>query len=361
MIITFIYSNSKADQYRVQIRCRNFAEAIRRTGYHTAYLVDLESFLKNTSEAQEACQKADLLVIHRHLYGPVIENLLMWKARGKKILVDLDEAIQFMTPDMTGYPFWKLGIPKEDDYYQKLLGAFPIRPIPLEQLSWGLRALDAATMPSVRLADDWSSTVRTHYLPDYINSDQYMIQRANCQGMVTIGVSGCTQSFNQLQKSGLITALENICQQRRNVLIHFFDFEPGSLDNARIPDEQRIIFSDISPYMWPMLLARIDIGIACAEGKFGARTSRIKTVEYSIMKIPWLASNLYPFREMGKYGWLVSNSESQWIHAILEVVDHLDIYQAEANSEPFLYGISQDVFENVDKIISTYETVLNYQ
>lgn len=360
MVITFIHSQEKADQYRIQLRCRNVAEALKQTGYHDAYLIDLESFVQNTAEAQEVCQKADLLALHRYLYEPVINRLLIWKARGKKILVDLDEAIQFTTPDMTSHSFWKMGF-FDDDCSQTAPDAPPTQPTPLEQFRWGLRALDGATMSSKRLADDWASTVRTLYLPDYINSNQYMVQRTSREGMITIGVSGGGQSISQIHKSGLLAALESICRQREDILIYLFDFKMKDSKTMQLLGEKFILDHNISPYTWPMLLSKIDIGIAHAEGKYGIRASNIRAIEYSIMKIPWLASNLLPFREMGNYGWLVSHSESQWRHAIFDVVNHLEIYQAEANCEPFLYGMSQDVFENIGKIIATYESVINYQ
>ena len=66
MIISYIYSNNPADALRVQLRCRNFADAINRIGWHSANLLDLEAFIQNTPEAQAICDASDLLVIHRY-------------------------------------------------------------------------------------------------------------------------------------------------------------------------------------------------------------------------------------------------------------------------------------------------------
>jgi hypothetical protein len=359
LIIAYICSKSPNDQYRVQIRCKNIAEAIQRTGYHTAHLVDLESFIQNTPEAQDVCQKADLLVIHRHLYGAVIKTILLWKARGKKVIADFDEAVNLITPDMPAYAFWKKGIPGGDGYINAIFEETPIHPAPIDQFCWGLKSIDAATVPSVRLADDWSAAVRTFFLPDYLNTDQYMVQRSGHNGQVHIGVSGNGAEFSNIQRSGLAEALEYVSMQREKVVIDFFELEESSIAKTRIAPEQRCIHNNIQAYRLPFLLANLDIGIACAEGKFSLRSSRLRAIEYSVMKIPWLASNLLPFRDMDRYGWLVPNTEEQWTRAILEVIDHLEAYQAEANGEPFLYGISQDVFENIDKIIAIYAAVLN--
>jgi hypothetical protein len=335
------------------------ADAIQRTGFHSAHLLDIEEFIQNTPEAQKICQKADLLIVHRHLYGAVINTILLWKARGKKVIADFDEAVNLITPDMTAYPFWKKGIPGSDQLMSKIFNETPISPLPIDQFFWGLKSVDAATVPSVRLADDWSTAVRTLYLPDYLNTDQYMVQRSEHNGQVHIGVSGNGIDFGNLQRSGLVSALEYICQQRAQVVIDLFDIEEAGVEKMGISPKQRNVYNQIQAYRWPMHLANLDIGIACAESKFNLRSSKLRVIEYQVLKIPWLASNVLPFREMDRYGWLVPNTEEQWTRAILEVIDHLDAYQAEANGEPFLYGISQDVFENVDKIIATYAAVLN--
>jgi hypothetical protein len=359
LIVAYICSKSPNDQYRVQIRCKNIAEAIQRTGYHTAHLVDLEDFVQNAPEAQLICQKADLLVIHRHLYGAVIKTILLWKARGKKIIADFDEAVNLITPDMPAYAFWKSGVTESDSFIKTIFEETPIHPAPLDQFCWGLKSIDAATVPSVRLADDWSTAVHTFFLPDYLNTDQYMIQRPGHNGYVHIGVSGSGLDFSNIQRSGLAAALEFVSKQREKVVIHFFELEESSISSIGIAPNQRCVHNNIQAYRMPFFLANLDIGIACAEGKFSMRASKLRVIEYSVMKIPWLASNLLPYREMNRYGWLVPNTEEQWSRAILEVIDHLEAYQAEANGEPFLYGISQDVFENVDKIIAIYSAVLN--
>lgn len=63
MVITFIYCNRPIDSLRVQVRCRNLADAINRAGQHRANLLDMKSFVENTSRAQRLCGESDLLII----------------------------------------------------------------------------------------------------------------------------------------------------------------------------------------------------------------------------------------------------------------------------------------------------------
>ncbi|MEI6291982.1 MAG: glycosyltransferase, partial [Chloroflexota bacterium] len=50
LIVTYVHSSSPIDQFRVQLRCRNFADAINRMGWHTANLLDINSFIQNSPE-----------------------------------------------------------------------------------------------------------------------------------------------------------------------------------------------------------------------------------------------------------------------------------------------------------------------
>lgn len=334
------------------------ADAIRRTSRHDAVLIDLGAFIQNTPEAQHACQRADLLVIHQHFYGDVIPRAQEWKACGKKILIDFDEPSEDITSEMPNFSFWREGLPTPMAYAAPLYGKPRIQPLPFEQFRCGLRAVDAAIVPSMRLVDDWSATVRTLCIPDYLNTDQYRALRTRCPDKIRIGVSGNAALGTYSHECGLLPALERVCAQRPEVEIHFFNSEVQAIARSRIPAAQYMVENELSVYQRPAALAHVDIGIAPAEGKYGVRTSRIHTLEFMVLKTPWLASDLPPYRELGRYGWLISNKAERWERSILEVIDHLDAYEAEAAGEPFLFGISQDVNENVEKILHAYETLL---
>ena len=214
MNITYIHSSQPADQYGVQLRCRNLCEAIRYTGLHKVYLLDLDSFARNTPAAVEICAKSDLLIIHRYLVGPILQAIQYWKARDKKILVDFDQAVNFLSPGMPNYSFWIEGRPS-DDWGGRALAAGPvIDPAPLEQFKWGLRMVDGATMPSSRLAYDWSEYVHVIEVPDYLNTDQYLTLKLFQEDEIRLGLGGDALNLTGLRNSGLINALKSIC--RRN-------------------------------------------------------------------------------------------------------------------------------------------------
>ena len=75
------------------------------------------------------------------------------------------------------------------------------------------------------------------------------------------------------------------------------------------------------------------------------------------MKIPWIASDGPAYHFLRSYGWLVQNKSNAWERILLDMVDNLDGHKAEAISDPFLFSLSQGIDQNVDKIVSLYQSI----
>jgi hypothetical protein len=126
-----------------------------------------------------------------------------------------------------------------------------------------------------------------------------------------------------------------------------------------LPPEQKIL-APWTPYAaWPQRLAQFDIGLAPLHGAYDERRSWIKVLEYLVMKIPWVASDGPAYHALRPYGRLVAerNTPSAWERALLDMVDHLADHKAEAAREPYLFGLSQAIDVNVDKLIATYTRI----
>jgi len=357
VIITYVHSSYPADQFRVQMRCRNFADAVNRLGWHTANLLDINSFVQNTPEAQNICAESDLLIIHRYLYGPVLRAVQYWKARDKKVVIDFDQAINFLTPELSGYSFWMEGVPLEDGAAAKEKTVHFIDPTPLEQFKWGLGLVDAAIVPSSRLADDWARYTNVFEIQDYLNTDHYPALMQNHKTELWIGL-GYSISESSLHKSGLIKALENICHQYSQVKLVLCNLDPVQVERLNIPASQVKVYAAVSFEDWANILPSLDIGLAPIFGDYDVRSSWITVLEYMVSKIPWVASNL-AYRTLAPYGTLVTNSTRDWEIALNEAVDNLDAYRRKAAGEPFLFALSQDVNGNIDKVLKLYTTILN--
>ena len=355
MIVTYIYSNCLEDQIRVQLRCRNLVDAINRTGFHSANLLDINSFTQNTPDAQKMCDGSDILIIYRYLYGPILNAVQYWKARDKKVIIDFDQAINYLTTDKPGYSFWFEGVPLED---YAIINKNLIDPIPLEQFKWGLGMVDAATVSSGRLVDDWSQFTKVHEMSDYINTYQYPVLNQTHENEIWIGV-GSSVNYDSFKKSGLLAAMENVCQERPQVRLILCNLEKDSDTELDINPVQMKIFSPHLFEEWVSILLKLDIGLAPIYGNYDLRLSPGSLLEFMISKIPLIASEQFIFHELSQYGQWVQNTPDAWERAVLNTVDQLNVYQKKAAKEPFLFANCQDVGANIDKVLKIYTSIIN--
>ncbi|HMX76139.1 MAG TPA: hypothetical protein PKE35_17935 [Anaerolineales bacterium] len=353
MVITYIHSNHLADQIRVQVRCRNMVDAINRTGTHRAYLLDLASFVQNTPLAQRLCLESDLLIIHRYLYGPILSAIQYWKARDKTVIADFDQAVNYLTEDMPAFPFWHEGLPWEDSGFD---GHSTIEPTPFEQFKWGLALVDAATVSSVRLVDDWSHVTNIFRIPDFVNSHHYPLLNQNHGNEIWIGMGNCT-GYESFKKSGLAEALENVCRKRPQVRLVL----PGSDESIgllNIGASQLNVFFPHCFEDWVGILLELDIGLAPIHGNYSLRLDSYDLLEFMIAKIPWIASETPALQKLSQLGQWTQNTPSAWEHAILNTVDQLSVKQRNAAGAPFLYALSQDIGANVTKVLQVYSIIM---
>jgi hypothetical protein len=355
VIITYIYSNRLEDQTRVQLRCRNLVDAINRTGLHSANLLELSSFAQNTLEAQKICASSDLLVIYRYLYGPILNALQYWKARDKKVIVDFDQAINYLPDDSPEYSFWFDGVPFADGAVEEIS---LIDPIPLEQFKWGLGMVDAATVSSGRLADDWSRFTRVYEISDYINTYHYPSLNQTHEKEIWIGL-GNNINYDSVMNSGLLSAMGEICKERPEVRLVLCNLKKIPNIELYINPPQIKIYAPSIFEEWVNILLKLDIGLAPISGNYDLRMSRGSLLEFMISKIPMISSDQNFFHELSQFGQWTQNTPVAWKYAILNTLDQLSVYQKKAAKEPFLFAISQDVSANIDKVLKIYSSIIN--
>jgi len=355
MIITYIHSKSPEDALRVQLRCGNFAAAINRSGWHSANLLCLDSFIQNTLTAQEICEASDLLVVHRYLYGPVLQAVAYWKARGKKVVVDFDQAINYLPPDIPSHAFQTHGNLLKAAGCAGREHERSVESMPLDQFKWGLGLIDAAIVSSMRLVVDWSPFTNVYEIPDFLNTDQYpAFKRAHEK--IWVGLANEAR-MSSIRNSGLLTALESICNMRPEVQLVLGDRDDHAV--LDIQPSQLVIRSSCRLDEWAEILLKLDIGLAPIYGDYDLRLGRINLLEFMISKTPWIASNQPAFREFSRFGRLVQNTSTAWESAILEMLDNLDVFQQRATRESFLFALSQDVNENIDKVLKPLTYILS--
>jgi hypothetical protein len=355
VIVTYIYSNNQADQIRIQVRCRNMVDAINRTGIHHANLLDMTSFIQNTDHAQTICSGSDLLVIYRYLYGPVITAVQYWKARDKKVIVDFDQAFNYLTDNKPAYSFWFEGMPLEG---LDLGNIARIDPAPIEQFKWGLAMMDAATVPSVRLVDDWSRFTKAHRVLDYINTHHYPTSDHTHGNEIWIGL-GSRVDYDCFEKSGLLTAMVNVCRKQPQVKLVLSGMEEA-FAAININSEQLKVYSPHSFEDWVDISLHLDIGLMPIAGDYDLRLGSYDLLEFMISKIPWIASQDSTFHNLSQYGQWVRNTPDAWENVILNTMEQLNVHQRKAVGEPFLFALNQDISVNIDRILKVYSTIISH-
>jgi len=346
--IVFVHSILPEDDYRVHVRCRNFASALQASGRHAVNLLILEDFISNNPAAVKTCQPADIIILHRYLFESTLAAIARWRARGKKVLVDIDLSVEHLEPEQAGFSFWQKGVlpPSLKN------GSRPIYPSPAEQLKWLLKMVDGILVPTSQLAYDYFPYGRVQLLVDYLNINEFLVVPSERrENVLWLGLNLENKVFGSLKQSGALEGIERALQQnpalRLLVIAPHPSFEPwlSKFSPARLE-----VHRQISPHELPAILSKADVGLLPAYGEFDLRQSPLPAVEYMAMKIPWIASSQPVYQSLAEYGGLVNNSAAEWAAAILETAENIETARQRAAGRAYLYALSQDAAENVEKI-----------
>jgi len=356
MKIVYVYADNQREWNCSEWRCAVPARAINRTKGHQAVMLWIEDFMRTSPAAVEACHDADVIVVQRNLFGPTLAAIQHWKARDRVVIADFDDAYDLMPPSVGSHDFWKLGIASENG--TRLENVKRIDPPPVTQFRWGLRLVHAASVPSKRLADDWSAYTSMYYVPNYIDLENYTSVEPTPHEGIHIGWGGSLSHFDSFNHDAILTALKQVCRSRPQVKILINGSNQEIFNLLPVPARQKILRPWVPYAQWPSELANYDIGLAPLNGAYDDRRSWIKVLEYMVMKIPWIASEGPAYHELRPYGWLVENNARTWERVLLDSIDHLEDYRKEAGREAYLYGISQSIDGNIDKVLAAYAEII---
>lgn len=357
MNVVYVYADSQEEWNCSEWRCAIPARAINRTRSHHAELISLTDFARMRSPAERACGNADIIVVQRNLFGPVLAAIQHWKARGKTIIADFDDAYDRIPSTHKNHAFWLQGLlPPDPESEGSAMRR--VTPPPLEQFRWGLRLVDAATVPSIRLADDWSQYTDIHLVPNYIELSRYQNIPRKAHAGVVIGWGGSLSHLQSFTESAILTALRRVCRLRPDVRVMLNGGDHRIHERLGIDRKQCLLRPWVPFEHWPQELAKYDIGIAPLHGTYDDRRSWIKVLEYSVMKIPWAASDRPPYHDFRAYGWMVNNTSKAWERVLLDMIDHIEDYREEAARDAYLFGISKGIDGNIEKILHTYQQII---
>lgn len=330
MKLVYITADNPHEWNSSEWRCAVPARAINRSGLAQATLVDLRDWLVGTPTAMEACRPADILIVQRNLLGPVLSTILHWKAQGKTIIADFDDAYDQMPDTNPAYAFWHKGWVRQPDG-----GYETLSPTPIEQFGWGLKLCHAATMPSQRLAEDWDHLLPTYHVPNALDPAIYRgeergaratgaLEAPRDDSRIRIGWGGSLSHLQSFTDSGVLVALQRVCRARPEVEVVIHGNDGRVLEALKISTEQKTLKPWVPYSEWPAQLHALDLGLAPLSGSYDERRSWIKGLEYLAVGVPWIATDGPVYAGLRQFGTLVDNTPYAWERAILAHLDTLD-------------------------------------
>lgn len=388
MNLVFVFSDEQHSMNCSLYNCIFVANTINKLypDKHHAELFHISEFNQHTEKVQQACEKADLIIIERNLFGDALVSMMYHWVRDAKIAVIFDDSYDKMEMENVAYPFWKKAqIIAKNEKGEK----FPVQvsPKPLTQLRKGMRIARGFIAPSEVLCNDWKPYTNVFRIHNYLNMDRYP---KNTQPLfphegIVIGWCGSLSHVSSFTESGALEALVKVAKKYDNVKI-LIGGEPRTYEKLKLPgrslqeyadkiqnssqhevrewynknfEEDKKIFSPFVPdEQWASLLKSIDIGLAPLSSEFDKRRSWIKALEYMIMKVPWIATNFKTYEELGEYGTLVNNTVDDWEKAICDVIENPAPYRKKMN-KGYDFALRQSYDKNIDKLLAIYEQIIN--
>lgn len=370
MNILYVFADSQREwncsEWRCAVPMRAINDMLSTSGSEppldvdaqfSSAMIDVHGFTEGTEESVEKVKEADLIVIQRLGLANVIPRMMEAQANGKVVVIDLDDAYHFMPPTVRAYKFWHEGlITVQGPDGKPQQGKMAVSPI--EQLEWGIKLAHGMTTPSPTIAKDWEKfNDNTWVVPNYIASQHYLPykKRRQIPEQITIGWGGSHSHFDSWKKTNIVEALRRICANNTRVRIYICGGNKEILGLFKSDDFQgRVVEYKWVPHNeWPRMLSKFDIGLVPLSGRYDARRSWIKTLEYTLMGIPWVGTKAPPTEELGDYGYRVTNSVGGWEKGIQGIIDDLEGARARVDAG-FEVAQRADVTNHTSQLLDIY-------
>ena len=351
MKVLFVESDQPVEYNCSNWRCMVPNRALLKAGVHSA-VVRIEDWSAGEPECEELTEAADIVFIQRDVFNEVLHRIVQWKQRGKILVVDLDDAYEHMTEN-TGcpsYELWANGRIKQDDKWMQL------HPKPIDQLKWGVHLTGAVSSPSKVICEDWKEYAKTYLFPNYIDGSIYRrVENYHPDNTVLIGWGGSMTHLYSWQGSGLAEACRRIMKEYPKVNLYLIG-DPRVQKFVDAAPSRKMAVGWVSGAEFGQRLCVADIGVIPLCGEYDRRRSWIKTLEYTILGIPWIGSNMEPNRDI-KTGMLIDNTVDAWHRALTIYLSDLDRFKEQAK-ENMAIGEALTVDNNVDNLLKLFSKII---
>lgn len=304
-------------------------------------------------ETQESLDGADIVFVERLLSSSIFSRLDILRATtGAKIIFDMDDAYKFMEPGSPSYNFWINGIVPSGKAGTKM--SFP----PIEQIGWYSKNVDAISSPSKLLLEDWKDfNDRLLWLPNFADADLYTIIPYREKDKVVIGWGGGATHYASWYASGLLTAFRRVYERHKKEIKLSLVTGDKQLAYKLKEFNPDVVRSD--RLLYPQEISKFDIALAPVHGEYDRRRSWLKISEYSLSGIPWIGSDLDPYREYNYPGSvLVRNRPKDWEDALEEMIKNRVEYYSKVKNEGYaLWKKAFSIQDNHEFLANQFKSV----
>jgi glycosyltransferase involved in cell wall biosynthesis len=336
------------------------AEAINKTGKHTADCIHINEFLFNTPLAQELCTNADIIVVERNLFDDTLSYMQFWKVRNKNLAVIFDDAYHLIEPYNASHYFWAKGLHEIVlENGQHVLA--PKQPPAMQQFKWGLKIAKGIICPSRILASDWDEYGHTYRTHNYLKLERYENKEPlfpHPKEELYIGWSGSMSHYESFTNSGIAGALTYILKTYPQVKL-LLTGDKKVYDRINISPDRKVFAGYVPEEDWSRLVASYDIGLAPLATEFDRRRSWIKALEYMVMKVPWIGTDMETYEELRDYGTLTKNGLDNWKQAMSYAIENIEEKRELANGKAYDFVLNQSWDKNIQKILDVFQEIIN--
>jgi len=336
----------------------NPAIAINRTKEHHMNCIHIDEFEKNTPEVEELCNKADIIILERNLFGNKLIAELMWRLRNKTIITIFDDAYSLIAKDNVSYPFWHDALITVKNEKGELSQAKWI-PTPLDQLSLGLSLSAGLQTVSQHLADDWRHLTDTYVIPNHLMIENYMNIEPlyKLKNKILVGWSGSLSHLKSWRESGCLDAIKRIC--RKYPQVHILTAgDKRVYDEIPVPQDRKTFQPFVPAEQYSALVKSFDIYLVPLNGEYDKRRSDVKIKECSILKVPWIATDYPTYASVREYGTVTENGSRNWEAAISNAIDNLPQLREKASDVAYPYALTQSMDLHVQDRIDLYQHII---
>jgi hypothetical protein len=372
----YIWSDRPSEYNCSLYRCHVPYFAMRRAGL-PCEILHVDQWLRTNPEALRLTKECNPILLQRNSFGPTINEMVYWKGEGKTIVVDLDDGYAQMTAD-TGSPsfeFWGNGRMEKErevirqtpvrqgnrmvmqEVREKRKEKFVVVPSPMQSLTMGVKIAGNVSSPSRVICDDWKDYARTWYIPNYVDLSMYKRHEVFHEpGKIFIGYGGSIGHRKAFAESGIKEALHQITMEYKNVWF-LTAGDPNVNDGMDIPPARKVKIGWFPQKLYSKSLSYYDLGLIPLAGEYDRRRSCLKSLEYTLLGVPWIGSNLDPCQEIGT-GALVNNTVNDWYNAIKNHIRYLSALKAEMEVMRQAFADKWNIDNNLGALTKTYRKML---